>query len=466
MRKVVFVMLAALCTVALIIRSIDGEAPAPAAAAEEKATGAGQDSPEPEELLRQMADFLCNLPAFSCHAEITMRLQGPGIERSSSSKLTVRLERPNRLALTVEEDDTGMNVVSDGKQVFQYLSALNRYVVREAPADMSGFSDSGSGLNLSVFGKYLPTTADEFYKTLTEAVTKSEYVGTEKIGEVLCHRCRFVQENVSWEIWIEAGDRPVVHKVQPDLSPLLAAAGEKFADAKLEYTVTFSDWDVAPKFTDADFTFVPPADAEQVESLFDAMEEEGPHPLLGQPAPAFDTVDPDGHPISLKNHLGKNVIILDFWATWCGPCIEAMPEIEAVAKKFADRGLVFYAVNGGEDADTVKEFLKSNEIDVPVAMDPDNKVNELYQVSYIPHTVLIGKDGKVQVVHVGFSGELSKILTADIEALLAGKDLASEALAKVEEAKKKRAARETQDESAEEAPGKASEESSDEAGSE
>ena len=65
----------------------------------------------------------------------------------------------------------------------------------------------------------------------------------------------------------------------------------------------------------------------------------------------------EGKPIDLKASLGKNVILLDFWATWCGPCVKAMPEVEAVAKKFKEKGLVFYAVNAGEDAATIKEFL-------------------------------------------------------------------------------------------------------------
>src|SRR5688572_20939533 len=76
--------------------------------------------------------------------------------------------------------------------------------------------------------------------------------------------------------------------------------------------------------------------------------------MLGELAPAFVTVDPDGNEVDLKAHLGKDVIMLDFWATWCGPCIVAMPEIADVAEQFKDRGLVFYAVNVGEDPDSVK----------------------------------------------------------------------------------------------------------------
>ena len=73
-------------------------------------------------------------------------------------------------------------------------------------------------------------------------------------------------------------------------------------------------------------------------------------------------------------------------------------------------------------------------------MDANNEISELYKVDGIPQTVLIGKDGKVQVVHVGYNSQLGKMLTKEIEALLAGKDLAKEALAKAEAAQKEQEA--------------------------
>ena len=102
---------------------------------------------------------------------------------------------------------------------------------------------------------------------------------------------------------------------------------------------------------------------------------------MGQAAPAFTTEDVDGHPIDLKKHLGKNVILLDFWATWCGPCVQAMPQVDAVAKKFADKGLVFYGVNAGEDAATIKEFFTTSKLEVPVALDTKNEIGPLVSMS-------------------------------------------------------------------------------------
>jgi peroxiredoxin len=396
-----------------------------------------KNQPKPEELLRKVADYLAGLPAFSCRMDSSIHVEAKGIDNRMDSKMTLRLQRPNRLAILLDEGLMGATIVSDGKQLTQYVPAMNRYTVKDAPADLKDWSDVEASGMMGASGAYLSADSEEFYKALMEGVTKSEYVGMEEVDSVQCHRCRFEQEEFNWEIWIDAGDKPLVRKIVPDLSKQFAQAEGMLEDAKMEYVVTLKDWNVEPNFADADFAFTPPAGATKVDSLFEGLAgggEEGPHPLLGEAAPAFKTVGLDDKPIDLAAHVGKDVILLDFWATWCGPCVEAMPEVDGVAKKFADRGLVFYAVNVAEDAETIKEFLKTSKLEVPVAMDAEGKITESYGVEGIPQTVLIGKDGKVQVVHVGFSDNLAEQLSQQVEDLLAGKDLAAEVLAKSKDA--------------------------------
>jgi thiol-disulfide isomerase/thioredoxin len=422
------------CVILIEVVSIAWLAAASCAQAAE-AGAAGR--PKPEELLRKVADYLAGLPAFSGRVESSVHVQAEGIDNRMDSKMTVRLERPNRLAIVLEEGVMGMTLVTDGKQMTQYVPTINRYTVNEAPAKLEDFGGSGGVGMMGVSGAYLSDNGEQFYKALMEGVTSSEYIGEEDVDGVRCHRCRFVQEDFNWDIWVDAGEQPLVRKIVPDMSKQFAQAEGLLAGAKMEYVVSFKDWNIQPKFTDVDFAFTPPAEAEKVDSLFEGLaggEDEGPHPLLGEAAPAFNTVSLEDKPIDLSTHVGKDVILLDFWATWCGPCVQAMPEVDKVAEKFADRGLVFYAVNVSEDVETIKEFLKTSEIDVPVAMDADGKITESYGVSGIPQTVLIGKDGRVQVVHVGFSDGLADQLSQQVEDLLAGKDLATAALKEAEDA--------------------------------
>src|SRR5690606_10514522 len=105
---------------------------------------------------------------------------------------------------------------------------------------------------------------------------------------------------------------------------------------------------------------------------------------------------------------------------------------------FADRGVVFYAVNVGEEPEEIHEFLESIDYELPVVLDRDGEIQQLYSANAIPQTVLVGKDGRVQVVHVGFGPGLKETLSEELESLLAGEDLASAKLEELEQAEQAR----------------------------
>lgn len=94
------------------------------------------------------------------------------------------------------------------------------------------------------------------------------------------------------------------------------------------------------------------------------------------------------------------MILLNFWATWCGPCVGEMPAFEKLQETYGE-DLVLVAVNSGEDEETVTSFLEENGYTFPVVLDPEYAVAMLYPTDGIPYTVIIGTDGKVAVTQVG-----------------------------------------------------------------
>ena len=113
------------------------------------------------------------------------------------------------------------------------------------------------------------------------------------------------------------------------------------------------------------------------------------------------------------------VIVLDFWATWCGPCVAALPELQEVYDWAQDNGkpVAFYAVNQGETVEEVKQFWLDKGLSIPVLMDEDFTAAQAYQVSGIPQTVIIA-GGKIRQVHVGYAPGIGEQLKAEIEGLL------------------------------------------------
>jgi len=142
------------------------------------------------------------------------------------------------------------------------------------------------------------------------------------------------------------------------------------------------------------------------------------HPLVGGKAPLFKATLLDDSPFDLEAELGKKVIILDFWATWCGPCQVALPVLMEVAEKYKSQGVEFYAVDVGETPATVQDFLVERGIKLTVIMDRDGAIGEKYQVKGIPQTVIIGRDGTVRVVHEGLSPNLKEELSRELDEIV------------------------------------------------
>lgn len=173
----------------------------------------------------------------------------------------------------------------------------------------------------------------------------------------------------------------------------------------------------------ADFSWTPPADArdlsaENASGQPNAAAAAPAAALEGLEAPNFTLKDEAGKEVTLAELRGS-VVVLDFWATWCPPCVEGLPALEAMAKERAERGLKVLAVNVQEDARTVARFKERTGLGLPVLFDSEGAVAGLYKVTGIPQTVVIDRAGVVRKVLVGFGPQTKSQLAEAVDAALA-----------------------------------------------
>lgn len=139
---------------------------------------------------------------------------------------------------------------------------------------------------------------------------------------------------------------------------------------------------------------------------------------VGKPAPAFDlpsTVAPNLRLADLKGR----VVLVDFWASWCGPCKQSFPWMNDMHAKYGPKGLTIIGVNLDKKREDADKFLAATPAQFAVAFDSAGKVAQSYQPKGMPTSFLIGADGVVRNVHVGFRDSDRDALELELAAALA-----------------------------------------------
>ncbi len=134
-------------------------------------------------------------------------------------------------------------------------------------------------------------------------------------------------------------------------------------------------------------------------------------------APDFTLDNRNGENIRLSDHLGE-VVMINFWASWCGPCRQEMPLLEDLHNKYQMMGFTLLGVNVDEERENAEKLLEQIPVSFPVLFDADSAVSRLYSVKAMPTTILIDRDGQLRVLHKGYQPGYEDQYEADIKALI------------------------------------------------
>ncbi len=121
----------------------------------------------------------------------------------------------------------------------------------------------------------------------------------------------------------------------------------------------------------------------------------------GGPAPSFTLAALTGQQAALSQYKGQ-VVMVNFWATWCGPCQQEMPLLDQMYKKYKPAGFTLIGVNVDKEAPAVKDLMARKPVSFPVLLDPANQVSKAYHVDEMPSSVLIDRKGEIRYIHRGY----------------------------------------------------------------
>ena len=372
--------------------------------------------PKAQKVLRALAQTISDAKQFTVDLKYTEKVDAGPMQDQSTATIRYAVARPASFSVEIDDEgDTARAVAADGK-VTMYVKSLNQYTVEALPEDQP-LTHPAMGM---LVGGAL--TAPKPYDALMELARTGKYIGEEKIDGQMTDRISLDSQVGQIDLWVSRGDRALPLKVVLDRSKMVQ---EQFGQGTMITTVAYNNWAINKPIADERLKLDLPDDAKKVQQFGPQQQARGGD-LLGNEAPDFTLEDLAGNKVTLSQAVKNNkVIVLDFWATWCGPCVRAMPTIHKVTSEHADKGVQLYAVNLREGADKINQFLNKQDLKgLPVLRDADGGVANQYGVEAIPTTVIIGPDGSVQAVHVGAAGDLEKKLTQEIQTLLKGEKLA------------------------------------------
>jgi peroxiredoxin len=134
-------------------------------------------------------------------------------------------------------------------------------------------------------------------------------------------------------------------------------------------------------------------------------------------APDFTLKSQKGDNLKLSELRGK-VILINFWASWCGPCRQEMPVLDQLYQHYRPLDFTVLGVNVEQDSDNARSLLKDVAVSFPILFDNENKVSKLYNVKGMPSTVLVDRDGNIRYMHIGYQPGTENEYQTQIRALI------------------------------------------------
>jgi thiol-disulfide isomerase/thioredoxin len=376
-----------------------------------------QGADDPATFLKWSMDQHKALETFQ--VEVAWEMATDGMPDTMQTKRTIAYEAPNRFRMEQISPHMQMVSVSDGNKLVEYAAAEIPAMSYEAPASLHSAKSMQLGhamFNGSLLHVFFG--GSDAFSLLVDESKPVEFGDEEQIAEGETGRVvKFYAKAGSYgntKVLISK-KTGLVHRIvydsddlrkmmdTPEMRQMMEQQTGESISALPEIITTelFSNHRLNEKIEASVFDVTVPEDR-TVQQMGAAGSRE-PAFQTGSDAPDADVVGVDGSRLRLSSLRGQ-VVLLDFWATWCGPCVAALPKIEKLHKELSSRGLMVVTISD-EDKATVEPFLKKNNYTFPAFLDPENSAMKAYKVDALPTLVVIDRNGKIVEYMVGSQPE-------------------------------------------------------------
>ncbi len=432
--------------------------------------GVNKDNPRARALFEEVANAYKALNCYSDNGEFVLSFKVRGIVQKQVLPMKMTFARPNKLNF----DGGEVRVTCDGATLTTAVLPLKRYMVTPAPKALGIEAFREGPIGAMIFGG--PAGPPRFV-VLNLLMGVDAVAGIAQLGGTLqlppapLADLKTANANAkSSAIIMKFANRKPQFLLEIDPATKLISSIEIAVDPEQltrgapngqEITVEQFVWKAGAIATELpkkySFVYAAPKDFTKVDSLGEREAPEA-HRLLGKPAPPFTLTVLDGPGKTktiTKAELAGKVVVIAFWATWCGPCMQELPEIQKLVESYAGskKDVVIVALSQDDEPaelsqvrSLVEKTISDRKLSLSMApvgligLDPSKSLGGAFELQGYPTLVIIDRQGIMQSVHVGYdstsSSPLNKTLAKEIDTLLGGKPLAKSAETGKEAAKK------------------------------
>ncbi|MGD1276318.1 MAG: redoxin domain-containing protein [Tepidisphaeraceae bacterium] len=347
-------------------------------------------SPEARKILDQIRDAYAAVTSLTDSGKLQAHFDVGGQKTDNEAEFSGAYDR-GRFRSEIKGDAI---VGNTGQNVYVFLPMQNVYLMQEAPKDKVLLESLDQAVADLLREQNLPLAlvlSRDAAAELTNGASSVVKIDDVKIDDAACPALLIAHQDMDIVVAVDSQTH-LLRRQTVDLSRRAKQRGA--TDVKVAQAVMDFSHKVGGPVDEAQFAWQPPAGAQP-------MQQTQSSDLEGKPAPAFSLSALDGTRVSSADLQGT-VYVLDFWATWCAPCVVALPEMDKTYQDFKGSAVKIFAVNQEEEKQAVQKFVDEKKLALPVLLDSDGKVSQAYAASALPQIVIVGKDAKVRRVFLGW----------------------------------------------------------------
>lgn len=389
-------------------------------------SASAQPMRDPHAILKKVNETYRNLKSYQFEFKTVSdsKTEREGLASSMRDERLNRITavRPDRIRVETQDSHSSALLIADGQTVWMYSSQLNAYT-KQASGKVDPFAPVKSYYTRYERMAREVNTKLEGYAQLTAELSSLTLLPDEPLTvegrQIPCYVLSLVRgvgsNKDNTRYWIDRERYLVLRESTEQTSGI----GTDSVMSSL-HLVNFLSAAINQRVANSAFSYTPPKGAIEInrldpESL--ASKRNAPVNRIGQAAPNFTLTDLNGAKVSLQSLRGK-AVLLNFWASWCGPCVAEMPHLERLHREYKNKGVIILGVDD-EEAEVAQGYLKRHGYTFNTLIDAEKQVSRLYRISAIPQSYFITKDGKIADYALGTRRESE--LRDGIEKALASK---------------------------------------------